>query len=111
MFIFSRLLASVLILIVPRFCFLRDHNGHRAYKLLFLCKPYHKLSAIKDIDSFSLVFYGKVILVILKSLHCVKSVQIRENRARKNSVFGHFSRTVVFDTERNEHSKGSLELL
>ena len=55
MFIFSRLLALFLILIVPRFCFLRDHNGNKAYKLLFLY--YHELSAIKDIVSFSLAFY------------------------------------------------------
>ena len=31
-------------LIVPRFCFLRDHNGDKAYKLLSLCNPYHQLS-------------------------------------------------------------------
>ena len=55
-FIFSRLLASVLILVVPRFCFLRDHNGNKAYKLFFLCIPYHQLSAIKDVVNFSLVF-------------------------------------------------------
>ena len=29
-------------------------------KLLFLCNPYHQLSAIKDIVSFSLVFYCRV---------------------------------------------------
>ena len=39
------------------FAFLRDHKGNKAYKLLFLCKSYHQLSAIKDIVSFSLVFY------------------------------------------------------
>ena len=36
---------------------LRDHSGNKAYNLLFLCNPYHQLSAIKDIVSYSLVFY------------------------------------------------------
>ena len=36
---------------------IRDHNGNKAYKLLFLCNPCHQLSAIKDIVSLSLVFY------------------------------------------------------
>ena len=36
---------------------LRDHSGNKAYNLLFLCNPYHKLSAIKDIASYSLAFY------------------------------------------------------
>ena len=40
--------------------FLRDHNGSKAYNLLFLCNPYHALSAIKDIVSYSLVFYCSV---------------------------------------------------
>ena len=35
---------------------LRDHNGNKAYNLLFLCNPYYQLSAIKDIASYSLVF-------------------------------------------------------
>ena len=56
-FIFPRLLASVLILEVSGFCFLRDHNGNKVYKLFFLCIPYHQLLAIKDVVSFSLVFY------------------------------------------------------
>ena len=28
--------------------------------MLFLCNPYHQLSAIKDIVSYSLVFYWRV---------------------------------------------------
>ena len=36
---------------------LRDHNENKAYNLLFLSNPYHQLSAIKDIVSYSLVFY------------------------------------------------------
>ena len=36
---------------------LRDHNGNKLYNLLFLCNPTHQLSAIKDIVSYSLVFY------------------------------------------------------
>ena len=36
---------------------LRDHNENKAYNLLFLCNPYHQLSTIKDIVSYSLVFY------------------------------------------------------
>ena len=35
----------------------RDHNGSKTYKSLFVHNPYHPLSAIKDIVSFSLVFY------------------------------------------------------
>ena len=54
---FLRILASILILAVPRFSFLTEHNGNKAYKLLFLYNPYHQLPAIKDIISFSLVFY------------------------------------------------------
>ena len=33
------------------------NHGNKAYKLLFLCNPYHQLSVIKDIVSFSHVFY------------------------------------------------------
>ena len=36
---------------------LRDHNGNKAHNLLFLCNPYHQVSVIKDIVSYSLVFY------------------------------------------------------
>ena len=36
---------------------LRDHKGNKAYNLLFLCNPYHQLSAVKDIVSHSLAFY------------------------------------------------------
>ena len=36
---------------------LKYYNGNKAYNLLFLCNPYHQLSAIKDIVSYSLVFY------------------------------------------------------
>ena len=38
--------------ILPRKALLRDHNGNKAYKLLFLRNAYHQLSAIKDIVSF-----------------------------------------------------------
>ena len=36
---------------------LRDRNGNKVYNLLFLYNPYDQLSAIKDIVSYSLVFY------------------------------------------------------
>ena len=36
---------------------LRGHSGNKVYNLLFLCNPYDQLSAIKDIVSYSLVFY------------------------------------------------------
>ena len=36
---------------------LKDHNWNKAYNLLFLCNPYHQLSAIKDIISYSPVVY------------------------------------------------------
>ena len=53
---------------------LRDHNGNKAYNLLFLCNPYHQLSAIKDIVSYSLVFYCWV-YIFLK--HFVKLLQVK----------------------------------
>ena len=36
---------------------LRDHNGNKDHNLLFLCNPYHQVSVIKDLVSYSLVFY------------------------------------------------------
>ena len=36
---------------------LKDHNGNEVYNLLFLCNPYHQLSAIKNIVSYSLMFF------------------------------------------------------
>ena len=55
--LFSRLLASVLVLIVPRSVFLRDHNRNKASKIVFVCNTYHHFLAIKDIVSYFLVFH------------------------------------------------------
>ena len=46
----------------------RDHNGNKASKLLLLCNPYHRLSAVKDIVSFSLVFFLFLKRFIVKRL-------------------------------------------
>ena len=50
--------------------FLRGHSGNKVYKLLFFCNPYHQLSAIKDIASFSLVFLFFIVKYIFLEVVC-----------------------------------------
>ena len=39
---------------------LKGPHRNKAYNFLFLCNPYHQLSAIKEIASYSFVFYSWV---------------------------------------------------
>ena len=68
---------------------LRDHIGNKVYNLLFLRYPYHQLSAIKDIVSYSFVFYYWVYIfetVCKITVFCSKSlyqVQINSGKMEK----------------------------
>ena len=42
---------------------LREHNGNKAYNLLFLCNPYNLLSAIKDIGRCLFFFIAEYIFL------------------------------------------------
>ena len=78
----------------------RDHNGNKASKLFLLCNPYHRLLAVKDIVSFSLVFfifetvYCKTIdgkIYFLTYSECWTSVDFEDDRSTMKMIGQIFS--------------------
>ena len=85
---------------------LRDHNGDKAYKLLFLCKPYHQLSVIKDFVSFSFVFI--VDYMFLKQF--VKLLMVKYTYLLFKIILQEHAAVVLFQTQKIQKQKFVMAL-